>query len=102
MLRERAVLNESGFAGLIHTSGEPAALAVLLDESGEAGRLAGAELVEPDIVPRATGNAPDPLWWTVLASFMDGFGAYSLAPHVVADAQDASAGAFGERLPHDV
>jgi uncharacterized protein YjiS (DUF1127 family) len=91
MLKEYASLNVNRFAGL-HDPREGAVVcAVLSDDSGIAREPAAARLSLPRSGPAPistiarNGDAPTSLWWSVLASFAEGFGAYSAALYPTAD-----------------
>lgn len=91
MLKEHAPLNVNRFAGL-HDPREGAAVCAVLSDDSSIGRQPAAarpSLPESGPAPTAAiaGNddAPTSLWWSVLASFAEGFGAYSVALYPTAD-----------------
>ena len=84
MLKKHASRNVNRFAGL-HPQMGASVCTVLSDDSGIARQTRAARPDLPESGAAATstiaraGYAPTSLWWSVLASFAEGFGAYSLA-----------------------
>jgi len=90
MLKEHASLNVNRFAGLHDPRESAVVCAVLSDDSGIARQPAAARLSLPESGPAIStitrnDDAPTSLWWSVLASFAEGFGAYGVALYPTAD-----------------
>lgn len=95
MLKVSASENANRFVGLHDPQEEAAVCAalceVVLDHSGIARQPAAAGSISPESGPAAastiarSGDVPTSLWWSVLASFGEGFGAYGMALYPVAD-----------------
>lgn len=90
MLKKHASRNVNRFAGLHLRSGATVS-AVPSDDFDIARRTPAARHGLPESGPAAisavarVGNAPTSLWWSVLASFTEGFGAYGAALYPSAD-----------------
>ena len=91
MLKKRASRNVNRFVGLHDPQEGAAVCAVLSDDSGIARLTPAARPDLPESSPAAiptiatAGYAPSSLWWSVLASFAEGFGAYSVALYPTGD-----------------
>jgi uncharacterized protein YjiS (DUF1127 family) len=91
MLKKHASRNVNRFVGLHDLRRGAAVCAVLSDDFGIARqtRAARPDLPESDssAIPTVTGagNAPTSLWWSVLASFAEGFGAFGVALYPTGD-----------------
>ena len=91
MLKEHAPSNVNRFAGLHDPREDAVVCPVLSDDSGIAHQLAAATPSLPESGPAPIAaiarndDAPTSLWWSVLASFAEGFGAYSVALYPTAD-----------------
>lgn len=90
MLKKHASRNVNRFAGL-HPRRGATVYAVPSDDFGTARQTPAARPDLPESGPAAispiarAGNAPTSLWWSVLASFTEGFGAYGAALYPCAD-----------------
>jgi uncharacterized protein YjiS (DUF1127 family) len=90
MLKKHASRNVNRFVGL-HPRKSTAVRAVLSDDSGIARQTPAARPDLPEASPAAistiarAGTAPTSLFWSVLASFTEGFGAYGVALYPTAD-----------------
>jgi len=90
MLKKHASRNVNRFAGLHPRSGATVS-AVLSDDFGIARQTPAARPDLPESSSAAIStiaradNAPTSLWWSVLASFAEGFGAYSAALYPTVD-----------------
>ena len=107
MLKEHASLDVNRFAGVPDPREGAVVCVVLSDDSGTARRTSGTRPDLPESCPAAkpalagADSAPISLWWSVLASFAEGFGAYSLALYPTADFPvQAILAARQESLPH--
>jgi uncharacterized protein YjiS (DUF1127 family) len=91
MLKKHASRNGNRFVGLHDPRKGAAVCAVLSDDSGIARQTPAARPDLPETCPAAVsmiaggGYAPTSLWWSVLASFAEGFGAYGVALYPTAD-----------------
>ena len=90
MLKEHASLHVNRFAGLDDPRKNAAVCAVLSNDSCIARQPAAARSASESgaaatsTIARA-GDVPTSLWWSVLASFAEGFGAYGVALYPTAD-----------------
>ena len=90
MLKKHASRNVNRFVGL-HPRRGATVYAVPSDDFGIARQTQAARPDLPESGPAAisafarAGNAPTSLWWSVLASFTEGFGAYGAALYPSAD-----------------
>jgi uncharacterized protein YjiS (DUF1127 family) len=90
MLKAHASLHVNRFVGLHDPREDAAVCEVLSDDCYIANQPAAARSVL-ESGPAATstiartGDAPISLWWSVLASFAEGFGAYSMPLYPTAD-----------------
>src|SRR5258705_2463340 len=107
MLKKHASRNGNRFVGLHDPRESAAVCAVLSDDSGIARQTPAARPDLPESCPAAVspiagdGYAPTSLWWSVLASFAEGFGAYGVALYPTADFPvQASLVARKESLQH--
>jgi uncharacterized protein YjiS (DUF1127 family) len=91
MLKKHASRTVNSPVGLHDPRKGAAVCAVLSDDSGIARQPPAARPGVPESNPAAistiasAGRAPTSLWWSVLASFAEGFGAYSVALYPTAD-----------------
>ncbi|MBT1510144.1 DUF1127 domain-containing protein [Bradyrhizobium sp. SRL28] len=91
MLKKHASRNVNRFVGLHDQQRGTAVCAVLSDDLGIARQTPAARPDVPESSSAAistiarAGNAPTSLWWSVLASFTEGFGAYGVALYPTAD-----------------
>lgn len=90
MLKKHASRNVNRFVGL-HARRGATLYVVPSDDFGIARHTPAARPDLPEPGPAAmpatasAGNAPTSLWWSVLAAFTEGFGAYGLALYPCAD-----------------
>jgi uncharacterized protein YjiS (DUF1127 family) len=91
MLKKQASRNVNRFVGLHDPRKGAAVCALLSDDSGIARQTPAARPDLSESNPAAilsiakAGYAPTSLWWSVLASFAEGFGAYSVALYPTGD-----------------
>ena len=91
MLKKHASRNVNRFVGPHDLRRGAAACAVLSDDFGTAHQTPAARPDLPESGSSAistitrVGNAPTSLWWSVLASFAEGFGAYGVALYPTGD-----------------
>ena len=91
MLKKHTSRNENRLVGRPDPQEGGAVCAVLSDDYVAAGQTSAVRSDLPDCRPAARSTiagadyAPSSLWWSVLASFAEGFGAYGVALYPTAD-----------------